>query len=147
MTPKTLAELLKNREYGCEINDGEAANAALNGLVVMYGAGDDTLEFRGAINGEVSAYQGTRVQIDSDGIIPMLDDIRDDYSNEQMLEWAARCRHGVIVHARWDCDNTAWSFIFTKNSKCLDIGVEFNINEDGEPFSTGVVFHISELSK
>ena len=32
MTPKTLAELLKNREYGCEINDGEAANAALNGL-------------------------------------------------------------------------------------------------------------------
>jgi hypothetical protein len=147
MTPKTLADLLKNREYGCEINDGESAMAAQHGLVVMYGAGDDNIEFRGAIDGEVGAYQGTRVQVDSDGIVPMLDDVRDKYSEAELLEWSARCRNGVVVHARWDCDGSAWSFIFTKNSKCLDIGAEFTVCEDGEPFSTGVVFHISELSK
>ncbi len=56
MNAKQLAAQLNGREYGSEITKEEEAAAKKAGLVVVYGASDDLVELRGAIEEEVGAY-------------------------------------------------------------------------------------------
>jgi hypothetical protein len=58
MTKEELAELLNGRQYGDEITSEEEKISHDNGLVVIFGASDDIVEFRGVINDEIDAYEG-----------------------------------------------------------------------------------------
>jgi hypothetical protein len=58
MTKEQLAALLNGREYGSEITREESAQAAKDGLVVLFGASDDLAEFRGAIHDEHGCWDG-----------------------------------------------------------------------------------------
>lgn len=69
MTAKELAGMLSGREYGMEITRDEAQQAADADLVVVYGHSDDNVEFCGAIDDEVGAYDGTTVYLTKDGLI------------------------------------------------------------------------------
>lgn len=62
MTAKELAEMLSGRKYGMEITSEEARAAKDAGLVVVYGYSDDNVEFRGAIDEEVGAYEDTGLE-------------------------------------------------------------------------------------
>jgi hypothetical protein len=63
MDAKALAALLTGREYRQEITRAEEADAKAAGLVVAFGASDDLLEFRGAIDDEVGCYDGPEAPI------------------------------------------------------------------------------------
>ena len=133
MDAKELASLLNGREYREEITKEEEQIAESNGLVVVFGYSDDNVEFRGAINDEVGAYEGTTILLDQDGII---EGCEEGCSHSQKA--ADKCR---VIEAKWEDDGYTWSFE-------TDIQHEtFEILEDGEKFCRGIVFHISALSE
>ena len=70
MNAKELAAKLNGREYLREITDEEAKQAKASGLVVVYGASDDLIEFRGAIHDEGDCYDGGEILFDSKGVLP-----------------------------------------------------------------------------
>lgn len=122
MTTKELADLLDGREYGNEITISEAKDAAEAGLVVVFGASDDLIEFRGAINDEGGCFDGGTVYFDRDGVA------QEGEEKEFSIE------------AIWCGQNDySWSYEadFPHNS--------FAILEDGEPYCRGVVFSLNDL--
>lgn len=94
MTKDDLADLLNRREYGAEISAGEAELARAAGLVVMFGASDDLVELRGAVRGEVSAYNGAKFCLDAEGVIPESRD--DDWDDDEMDVSGGNVREGLL---------------------------------------------------
>lgn len=135
MTAKELAEMLSGRERGTEITVDEERQAADARLVVVYGYSDDNVEFCGAINDEVGAYNGTTVCLTPDGVLQEPDCGQDD------CPYFAREREKAkTIKAVWhDEGGPCWTFE-------TDIPHEtFTVMEDGEPFCVGIVFSMTDL--
>ena len=69
MINKEIAEMIDGMEYGYEIRWDIIKYAKENGVVIIFGASDDLMEFRGAIHDEVGGFEGATVWIDQDGIL------------------------------------------------------------------------------
>lgn len=69
MKKEELAAMLNGREYRNEITREEAAEAKAAGLVVVYGASDDLMEFEGAIRDELGCYDGGTAFVDKKGLL------------------------------------------------------------------------------
>ncbi len=135
MTAKELAEMLSGREYGGEISNREAQSAKEADLVVVYGYSDDNVEFDGAIQDEVGAYNGTTIYITCGGILRNPDCDRDDCPYFVQEREKAK-----TIKAVWhDKGGPCWTFE-------TDIPHEtFTIVEDGEPWCIGIVFSMECL--
>lgn len=141
MNAKELAALLDGREYRSEMTKAEQSNAQADGLVVVFGASDDLMEFRGAIDEELSAYNGTTAYLTSEGLL------QNECENESCPYCKREAAKAVTIKALW-CDETpnhesglspAWTFK-------TDIPHEaFEIVEDGEPYCRGIVFALKDV--
>lgn len=69
MNAKDFATRLNGRAYRSEISKDEAAQASAAGLVVVYGASDDLMEFEGQISDEIGAYEGTTAYLNKSGLL------------------------------------------------------------------------------
>ena len=112
MDTKTLAAILTGWEHPLRITNELREVAKGAGLVIVYGASDDLMEFDGAIYDEIGAYGGTEVWVDATGLVPDFDSIdksardgkdrlRDYFKREEQLpppprlgQRAARCGGG-----------------------------------------------------
>ena len=137
MTAKELAIELNGREAGGEVVWGEERDIKDAGLVGVYGYSDDNVEFSGAINDEVGAYNGTTVYLTPDGVLQKPDCGQDD------CPYFAREREKArTIKAVWhDKGGPCWTFE-------TDIPHEtFTVMEDGEPFCVGIVFSMEALKE
>lgn len=137
ITKEELAKRLDGREYMEEITDSEVKIAEDNGLVVVFGASDDLVEFRGAIRDEVNAYDGREIFLTPTRILENHDDCECPYCGYEELR-----KHARMVRALWDADK--------KHSWIYETEIPhatFEIVEDGEPFCRGIVFEFKELEK
>jgi hypothetical protein len=132
-TKEELATLLNNREYGYEVPYDVGRIAAENGLVIVFGVSDDLCEFRGAIDDEVDAYEGTTVPLSKHGIvINECDDDRCPY-------YAKKKEKAAKINAKWCDGDIAWTFE-------TDIPhATFYIFEDAKIFCRGIVFSLNEV--
>ena len=139
MDAKDLAAKLNGREYCREITDEECEQAKAAGLVVVFGASDDLIEFRGAICDEGGGYDGGAVLIDAKGILPWWDSTSEcEESAQEYFERKAKARTIEALFAK------EGSYTWTYKT---DIPHEtFEIVEDGEPYCRGIVFNIGEIS-
>lgn len=132
-TKEELATLLNNREYRHEVPDDLGRIAAENGLVIVFGASDDLCEFRGAIDEEVEAWEGTTVPLDKNGIV--VNECDDDrcpyYAKEQ------NSAQKIVV--KWCDGDISWTF------KTDIPHATFDIYEDGEVFCRGIVFSLEDV--
>lgn len=55
---KAFADAMNGREYRNEGSDALFAQMKRDGIVAVFGASDDLMEFRGAIYDEVGCYDG-----------------------------------------------------------------------------------------
>ena len=135
MTAKELAEMLAGREYGMEITKGEAQRAADTGLVVVYGYSDDNVEFAGAIDDEVGAYDGGTIYLTSTGVLQ-----EPDCGNDDCPYFARERDKAAVIKAVWhNSGGPCWTFE-------TDIPHEtFTIVDDGEPWCIGIVFSMKDL--
>lgn len=130
MNTQTLAQLLDGRVIGSEIYGNEEAEAKAHGLVVVFGASDDLVELRGAINDEVGAYDGGTFLVNEAGIAEFDED--DDEGEKP---------EGVEIRAIWDRDGVSWQYA-TKIPH-----YQFAIHEDDEIYCRGIVFDLDDVRK
>lgn len=141
MTPSELAAILNGREYRIEISDREEVLAEAAGLVVVFGASDDLMEFRGAISDELGAYEGTTARVSPTGLIPPWESV--DKEDEDAAEAYFKAKLGGYreIEAEWDPgDGYSWTF------KTDIPHSTFEIVEDGAPYCRGIVFKLSDAA-
>lgn len=143
MTPQEAAAMLDGVEY---VHPLEAklrlmdADLTSNGLVVAYGASDDLLEFYGAFDDEVGAWDGTTVHITPDGVVKSECREGDDCPYFKKARKTA-----VPVTAEW-CPkgvegDPSWLI------KTAIPHEQFKIMEDGAVFGIGIVFKAADVGE
>lgn len=124
MTAKELAEKINGRRYGATLTSDEEMLAKENGLVVAFGASDDLMELRGAIDAEYDAYDGGACFIKKDG------------SSSEKEEPGS-----LKLSALWDKGDGAPPWTYE-----TEIPHEtFLVIVDGETFCEGIVFALKDI--
>ena len=138
MTAKELAEMLTGRKYGMDITSEEARAAKDAGLVVVYGYSDDNVEFSGAIDEEVAAYEDTTIYLTKDGLLE--EPACNDVENCTCPYFEVAKKTAKAITAIWG-DGEGPSRVFS-----TDIPHEtFTVMEDGKPWCVGIVFSTADL--
>lgn len=140
MTKEQLAALLNGREYRKEITKIEAAQAKAAGLLVIYGASDDLLEFYGAFRDELGAYGGCDALVYPEGVLPAWENF-DEKEDEAEADayFSNKCR-SVPVGADFDRDGYTWVIDTTIPH------ATFEIMDDGEKFCRGIVIEVQDIA-
>jgi hypothetical protein len=130
-----FAAKLNSCSYREEILGLEEAIASANRLVVVFGASDDNMEFRGAIHDEVSCYGGGTAHLNSDGLL------KNDCDDDRCPHFEKAKAVASIIEARW-CEEEGYSWTFNTTIP----HATFEIVEDGAPFCRGIVFDLDHLA-
>lgn len=133
MTLKEFAGKLDGHEYGYpQFTKEELAIAKENGFVIVFGASDDLMEIKGAINNEGDCFDGGTLKLDiADGKLV-------DNDAEESCDV-------VAIEARWCKDHDdemnviPWTYAINVPHE------KFMIYEDGAPYCQGIVFQNDAL--
>ena len=138
MTKEQFAEMLNGRECGNEITREEKAIAKEHGLVVVFGASDDLMEFEGAIRAEVGCWEGRTVFLDKKNLFGHKSGLCENCT--LYLAAMVECK---TIDAVWcSPDSTAaWTY------KTDIPHATFDIMEDDELYCCGIVFELKSLAK
>ncbi|MHA1408868.1 MAG: hypothetical protein ACTSQY_00870 [Candidatus Odinarchaeia archaeon] len=141
MTLKEFAAKL-NRKYPMILSEEEIQTARENGFVIVYGASDDLIEIRGAIEDEGDCYDGGYFLIDEHGILPDFEYL--DHDNEKKMENYFRRKNKPLkfIRAIWCGGEYTWKY----ETDISDIKT-FEIIENDNKYCLGFVFHISSLKE
>lgn len=141
MNAQQLAEQLNGRTYGSEITKEEEQAAKSAGLVVVYGASDDLVEFYGAIDDEYGCYGGGIVYVDSKGALPERDNIDSD-DDKVLADYFQRQPIATPIRAIWSAKEgaPAWSYQTEIPHATFDV-----LDEDGDLYCRGIVFALADL--
>lgn len=135
---KSFAATLNGREYLEETTKVETAIAKVNNLVIAYGQSDDLLEFRGAINDELGAWNGAEVCI-ANGKAIHIEEV--EANREILRKYGYDFSSNITVKAVWCPPELDASWLISVE------GVEghsFDILEDGRLYCRGVVFELDK---
>ena len=132
ITAAEAAAMLDGGEYTKEGSVAIFAEMKGSGLVAVFGASDDNMEFRGAISDEVGCYGGGTAYLDRDGLL------QNDCEDEGCPYFAKIKESAATITALWDVDGIAWRY----ETKIQH--VKFTINEDGTAWCEGIVFALSD---
>jgi hypothetical protein len=140
-TVKEWAEKLNGIEYPADELDIFRKEMAENGIIAVFGASDDLLEFRGVLCEEAGAWEGNTVLIASreKGTAFLFDKEENEETAEFNRKEIEQMRRVTAVWKPGDID-ACWKIE-------TDIPHEtFDIMEDGELFCRGVVFHVDDVT-
>lgn len=137
MTKEELAEKLNNIQYPVRIDPDTIEQAKSSGLVIVYGASDDLMEFDGAVYDEVGCYDGGTVSIDNQGLLPYRDEIEDDETLKNFFKRQEKARN---LEAMWcKVEGYCWTY-------STDIPhVTFEVMEGEENYCKGIVFALTDV--
>lgn len=135
LAARAFAEKINGREYGSELTREEEVEAKAAGLVVVFGGSDDLAEFRGAIRDEAGI--GT-IRILPDGSFLSDEDLESmrDLVDRRILTRDDLPKLGIIKASYGDFHS------YETKIPCAC----FIVNEGGEKFCEGIVFHINDLT-
>lgn len=122
LTKEELAKRINDRQYGYEPFSGIEYIAKKSGLVIVYGASDDLMEFRGAIEDEGSCYDGGEVSFNKDGV-----QCEDECSNELNKIEAIWNEDGISWQYRTDIPHATFKLLGEKKIYC--IGIVFSVSD------------------
>lgn len=139
MTKEELAAQLNGIEYPCRISKELKAAAKAAGLVIVYGASDDLMEFDGAIYDEVGVYNGGEALLDAKGVLDRSQ--IDDDDDEAIADFVARKGGARKIEAIWSNagNEAAWTY------KTDIPHVNFDVMDEGDTYCRGLVFALSDL--
>jgi len=129
-----IAEMLDNSKYPLEITEEIIALAKENNVVIVFGACDDLMEFRGAIDEEIGAYNGVFARINKNGLF-------DDH--DCGCEYALAAKNACSqIRAIWNNKDRKCSWLYK-----TDIPhTEFTVFEGNDVFCYGIVFSLDNLT-
>jgi hypothetical protein len=134
MTPSEAAAKLDGNQYTKEgsralFNELDAA-----GLVAVFGASDDLMEFRGAIHDEVGCYNGGTAYLTDEGLLQNSCD-----EGERCPYFARLQEQAIPIRANWDEGGFSWRY------ETNIPHVKFVIKEGDENYCEGIVFALSDV--
>lgn len=146
MNKETLAELINGRSYRDEMYKEEEQIAKESGLIVIFGASDDLIEFRGAILDEIDAYNGTHFIIATLGTEIPVDEDEGIYRKAKKLEVfpieeESQTRKNRL-EAIWSPEELKCSWLIKTDLPHSS----FDIMEDGELYCRGLIIEVADLS-
>lgn len=128
MTREEWARLLDGREYRKEMSTAEVKQAQTDRMLVVFGASDDLMEFRGILN-------------DEDGVYDNVSRIVSPSTNGRWYLNRESSQSGVPIKAEWCPPDFKGSWrISTPISHST-----FSIMEDGELYCVGIVIAESDM--
>lgn len=131
MTPAEAAAKLDGNEYTKEGSRELFKEMKDAGLVAVFGASDDLMEFRGAINDEVGCYNGGTAYVTQEGLLV------NDCDEGDCPHFARLQEKAAPIEAKFDVDGFSWIYE-------TDIpNATFVIKEDGENYCEGIVFALA----
>ena len=134
MTPEEAAAELNGNQYTREVTKELRKLMKDAGLVAVYGASDDLMEFDGAIHDEVGAWEGATVYVNENGLVQNKCDEGDDCPNWRQT--------GCTIEALWCPEDVqgspSWAY------KTSIPHATFDIMEDDELYCKGIVFRLSD---
>ena len=132
MTPKELAAQLGTLQYHEEPSKELQEQAKAAGLVIVFGASDDLMEFRGAIDDELDAYDGGTAYLNEEGLM------RNRCEDEDCPYFAKEKAKARTILAEWAKGEYSWSYK-------TDIPHEtFQVFDEAEPYCLGIVFALAD---
>lgn len=135
---KKIAEMMNGRQCGDEIVNGTIELAKENNLVIVFGASDDLIEFRGAIDDEADCYEGGSAYITKDGELLDVDYLSDcDH-----CKYLKKIKESSIeIKALWCETNTncCWTYEISIPHE------KFMIWEDDEQYCQGIIFSLEDI--
>ena len=136
MQASDLAKILNGSKYPFRLNQDICQEAKNAGLVIVYGASDDLMEFEGAIRDEVLVYGGNKVLIHKGGILGSRDDLDTD---EEIQQWLDEKKNSKPIEATWCDGDYSWTYK-------TDIPHEtFDIIEGDEKYCRGMVINLNDI--
>lgn len=133
MTPQEAAAKINGREYRLEVPPELRKELKEAGLVAVYGASDDLMEFEGAINDEVGAYEGGVAYLTKAGLL------QNECEDEKCPHFERLKKTAATIEAKWDTGGFSWRY-FTDIPHAT-----FVIKEDGENYCEGIVFALADV--
>lgn len=134
MTKEEAAAELNGSEYGEEGDRDLFAQMKADGLVSVFGASDDLMEFRGAIDDEVGCYNGGTAYVTDSGLFMAMCDNDECPHEKQRREYCA------TIEANWD-DGHGFAWTYT-----TDIPhAKFTVKEGDELYCEGIVFALTDV--
>jgi len=148
VTPASIAALLHGVEYSRDVVSHEIADQAkAAGILIVYGASDDLIEFDGAWSDEAGAGENTEVMIDATGVLPSWETVKDEDDEEQAAEWHVRKRGARIITTLWGPKDDAGNEYASWAYKTDIPHSTFDVMEDGELYCRGIVLAVADLAK
>lgn len=135
MNAHEFAATLAGATYCNEISREQEAQAKANGLVIVFGASDDLMEFRGAIHDELGANDGTTAYLTSAGLLQ-----NDCDSGEDCPHYEKQIERATTIEALW-CKEDGYSWTFATEIP----HATFEVTEDDEPYCRGIVFALADV--
>lgn len=132
ITKEDLAKILNNRQYREEINNKEEMLAKENNLVVVFGASDDLIEFRGAFYEEFGAYTGADFYFNKEMTLVY---------DENEIDFFKVLKYKLPNHIRADWSFDDYSWFISANFPCS----YFDVLEDDEKYCRGLIFSLDDL--
>lgn len=130
MITKEIADIMDGFEYGSEILPMDLKYAKDNGVVIVFGASDDLVEFRGAIDDEAGCYGTGTVYFNRSG------EMRSECGDDDCPYFEKIKLEASKIKAIWDSDGYSWVYE-------TDIPHEtFEMFDDGEKYCRGIIFSI-----
>lgn len=132
---RDIAERLNGLGYPEQPNVHIVKEAKEHGVVIIYGASDDLMEIRGAVDEEIGCFDGGTVLFTSKGLV------KNKCDNDDCPYFLKEKEGGITVEALW-CEEADYSWTYK-----TDIPHEtFEVEEDGEPYCRGIVFKLSDVN-
>jgi len=143
MTKEQFAEMLNVRQYRNEIAETESKLAQEHGLLVVFGASDDLMEFRGVLDDEIGAWDGAIAYLTTDkqnrlSLLQVEDDDEDNIDEYRPF---------TKIEAEWCPENEEGEVIASWLIKTDIPHVTFDITEDGELYCRGIVIDEADVLK
>ena len=133
LSEKELAEMLNGRQYTGELNEEEEQLAKDSRLVIVFGASDDLMEFRGFIWDELNCYNGKDAYILNGNILTQR---CDDYNCPHFKKEIERASK---ITALWGKEGFSWIYETSIPHKT------FVIYDNDELYCRGIVFSVDNL--
>ena len=136
MNAKELAEILNGCQIGDEVSREIEQKAKENNLVIVFGASDDLMEFRGAINDELDAYEGGIAYFDDFGLL------LNKCDNDVCPYFEKEKQHAKTIKSIWCATKEyAWTF------ETLLPHFKFDVIEDDYKYCQGIVFSMANINQ
>lgn len=133
MNTAELAAKLQHTQYPVRLAQDVVEDAKANGLVIVYGASDDLMEFEGAIYDELGACEGATAYLTSAGLLT------NDCDNEECPHFEKLKVNAASIEAVWDDGEYSWTF------KTSIPHATFEVLEDDEKYCRGIVFALADV--